>query len=38
MKWHACQVLSGFCNELNKVNNTGALMLYSIYHMTLILL
>ena len=24
-----------FCNEFNKVNNTGARMLDSIYHMTL---
>ena len=27
-----------FCNELNKFNNTGARMLYSIYHMALKLL
>ena len=28
-------ILSGFPNELNKFNNTGALMQDSIYHMTL---
>ena len=31
-------ILSLFCNEFNKFNNTGAGMLDSIYHMTLILL
>ena len=28
-------ILSLFCNEFNKFNNTGAQMLDSIYHMTL---
>ena len=28
-------ILSLFCNEFNKFNNTGARMLDSIYHMTL---
>ena len=28
-------ILSLFCNELNKFNNTGARMLDSIYHTTL---
>ena len=28
-------ILSLFCNECNKFNNTGARMLDSIYHMTL---
>ena len=28
-------ILSLFCNELKKFNNTGARMLDSIYHMTL---
>ena len=28
-------ILSLFRNEFNKFNNTGARMLYSIYHMTL---
>ena len=28
-------ILSLFCNELNKFNNTGARMFDSIYHMTL---
>ena len=28
-------ILSLFRNEFNKLNNTGARMLYSIYHMTL---
>ena len=28
-------ILLLFCNEFNKFNNTGARMLYSIYHMTL---
>ena len=28
-------ILSLFCNEFNKFNNTRALMLDSIYHMTL---
>ena len=28
-------ILSLFCNEFNKYNNTGAPMLDSIYHMTL---
>ena len=28
-------ILSLFCNEFNKFNNTRALMLVSIYHMTL---
>ena len=27
-------ILSLFCNEFNKLNNTGARMLDSIYHMT----
>ena len=27
-------ILSLFCNEFNKFNNTGARMLDSIYHMT----
>ena len=31
-------ILSLFCNEFNKFNNTGAGMLDSIYHMTLKLL
>ena len=31
-------ILSLFCNEFNKFNNTGARMLDSIYHMTLSLL
>ena len=31
-------ILSLFCNEFNKLNNTGAQMLDSIYHMTLRLL
>ena len=31
-------ILSLFCNEFNKFNNTGARMLDSIYHMTLKLL
>ena len=31
-------ILSLFCNEFNKFNNTKARMLYSIYHMTLRLL
>ena len=31
-------ILSRFCNEFNKSNNTGARMLDSIYHMTLRLL
>ena len=31
-------ILSLFCNEFNKLNNTGAGMLDSIYHMTLRLL
>ena len=31
-------VLSLFCNEFDKFNNTGARMLDSIYHMTLKLL
>ena len=31
-------ILSLFCNEFNKFNNTRALMLDSIYHMTLRLL
>ena len=31
-------ILSLFCNEFNKFNNTGAQMLYSIYHTTLKLL
>ena len=31
-------ILSLFCNEFNKLNNTGAGMLDSIYHMTLKLL
>ena len=31
-------ILSLFRNEFNKFNNTGARMLDSIYHMTLILL
>ena len=31
-------ILSLFCNEFNKFNNTGAQMLDSIYHMTLKLL
>ena len=30
-------ILSLFCNEFNKFNNTGARMLDSIYHMTNIL-
>ena len=30
-------ILSLFCNEFNKYNNTGAGMLDSIYHMTLTL-
>ena len=30
-------ILSRYHNEFNKFNNTGARMLYSIYHMTLIL-
>ena len=29
--------MRGFCNEFDKFNNTGARMLDSIYHMTLIL-
>ena len=29
-------ILSLFCNEFNKFNNTGARMLDSIYHITLI--
>ena len=28
-------ILSLFCNKFNKLNNTGARMLDSIYHMTL---
>ena len=28
-------ILSLFRNEFNKSNNTGARMLYSVYHMTL---
>ena len=28
-------ILSFFRNEFNKFNNTGARMLYSIYHMTI---
>ena len=28
-------ILQRFCNKFNKVNNTGARMLDSIYHMTL---
>ena len=31
-------ILSLFCNEFDKFNNTGALILDSIYHMTLRLL
>ena len=31
-------ILSPFCNEFDKFNNTGARMLDSIYHMTLRLL
>ena len=31
-------VLSLFCNEFNKFNNTRARMLYSIYHMALSIL
>ena len=31
-------ILSFFCNEFNKIKNTGAQMLDSIYHMTLRLL
>ena len=31
-------ILSLFCNEFNKFNNTGARMLDSIYHMILTLL
>ena len=31
-------ILSIFCKEFNKFNNTGARMLGSIYHMTLSLL
>ena len=30
-------ILSLFCNEFNRFNNTGERMLYSIYHMTLTL-
>ena len=31
-------ILTHFCNEFNKFNNTGARMLDSLYHMTLKLL
>ena len=30
------RILSLFCNKFNKFNNTGARMLDSIYHMTMI--
>ena len=33
--WGLWSILSLFCNEFNKFNNTEALMLDSIYHMTL---
>ena len=36
--WVLPSILSLFRNEFNKFNNTGARMLDSIYHMTLILL
>ena len=29
-------ILTLFCNKFNKLNNTGAQMLDSIYHMTLL--
>ena len=33
--WGLPSILILFCNKFNKFNNTGALMLDSIYHMTL---
>ena len=33
-KRNLSSILSHFCNEFNKFNNTGARMLDSIYHMT----
>ena len=33
--WGLSSILSLFCNEFNKLNNTGARMLDSVYHMTL---
>ena len=34
-KPEACRAFNLFCNKLNKLNNTGAQMLDSIYHMIL---
>ena len=35
IKCEACRAFYHLCNEFNKFNNTVALMLDSIYHMTL---